>query len=38
MDHCHNLYHASVGMMMHLGYEGVTSPFSVGRATGNHPE
>lgn len=38
MDHCHNLQHASVGMMMHLGYEGVMTPFSVGRATANHPE
>jgi FtsP/CotA-like multicopper oxidase with cupredoxin domain len=38
MDHCHNLQHASVGMMVHLAYEGVTTPFAVGRATGNHPE
>jgi FtsP/CotA-like multicopper oxidase with cupredoxin domain len=38
MDHCHNLDHAAEGMTMHLGYEGVTTPFEVGRQTGNHPE
>jgi FtsP/CotA-like multicopper oxidase with cupredoxin domain len=38
MDHCHNLDHAANGMVMHLGYEGVYSPFEVGRATVNQPE
>lgn len=38
MDHCHNLAHAAVGMTMHLMYEGVTSPYTVGSATHNHPE
>ena len=38
MDHCHNLHHAATGMGMHLGYEGVTSPYRAGRATGNTPE
>ena len=38
MDHCHNLDHAAEGMTMHLGYEGVTTPFEVGRETGNRPE
>ncbi|MGG1519175.1 multicopper oxidase family protein [Paenibacillus oryzisoli] len=38
MDHCHNLQHASVGMSMHLMYEGVTTPYVMGSATGNHPE
>jgi FtsP/CotA-like multicopper oxidase with cupredoxin domain len=38
MDHCHNLDHAADGMVMHLAYEGVTSPFEVGPATPNHPE
>jgi len=38
MDHCHNLEHAAVGMSMHLAYEGVTTPFEIGRATVNHPE
>jgi FtsP/CotA-like multicopper oxidase with cupredoxin domain len=38
MDHCHNLDHAANGMVMHLAYEGVHSPFEVGRATVNQPE
>ncbi|RAV10805.1 multicopper oxidase family protein [Paenibacillus contaminans] len=38
MDHCHNLVHAASGMTMHLMYEGVTTPFAVGRETNNHPE
>ncbi|KRE58315.1 multicopper oxidase family protein [Paenibacillus sp. Soil750] len=38
MDHCHNLQHATVGMTMHLMYEGITTPYSVGSATSNHPE
>lgn len=38
MDHCHNLDHAAVGMTMHLSYEGVSSPFSIGRDTLNQPE
>ncbi len=38
MDHCHNLDHAAVGMTMHLGYEGVTTPYEAGEATGNTPE
>ncbi|MFF2481170.1 multicopper oxidase family protein [Paenibacillus sp. NPDC058071] len=38
MDHCHNLTHAAAGMSMHLMYEGVESPYEVGRATPNHPE
>ncbi|MBC6309293.1 multicopper oxidase domain-containing protein [Listeria sp. FSL L7-1582] len=28
MDHCHNLDHASNGMMMHLQYDNVYTPFS----------
>ncbi|GAB3150578.1 multicopper oxidase family protein [Microbispora hainanensis] len=27
MNHCHNLSHADLGMMLHLAYQGVTSPF-----------
>lgn len=27
MNHCHNLSHADMGMMLHLAYEGVTTPF-----------
>ncbi|MCZ8516807.1 multicopper oxidase family protein [Paenibacillus filicis] len=38
MDHCHNLSHASGGMTMHLMYEGVTSPYSIGSQTVNRPE
>ncbi|WP_223192680.1 multicopper oxidase family protein [Paenibacillus sedimenti] len=38
MDHCHNLTHAAAGMTMHLMYEGITTPFSVGSSTHNHPE
>lgn len=38
MDHCHNLVHAAAGMTMHLMYEGVTTPYSVGSGTNNHPE
>ncbi len=38
MSHCHNLEHAAQGMVLHLAYEGVDTPFAVGAATGNHPE
>jgi FtsP/CotA-like multicopper oxidase with cupredoxin domain len=38
MDHCHVLDHAAEGMMMHLVYEGVVTPFEAGEATGNRPE
>lgn len=38
MDHCHNLPHASAGLMTHLSYEGVTTPFLLGRESGNEPE
>jgi FtsP/CotA-like multicopper oxidase with cupredoxin domain len=36
MDHCHNLTHAAAGMMMHLTYRGVTTPFHMDH--GNRPE
>ncbi|WP_345507945.1 multicopper oxidase family protein [Microbacterium yannicii] len=38
MDHCHNLPHASEGLMTHLAYSGVTTPFRLGRDSGNDPE
>ncbi|MDQ4503188.1 multicopper oxidase family protein [Sinomonas sp. ASV322] len=38
MDHCHNLAHARDGMMFHLAYDGVTSPFGHGGAFANRPE
>lgn len=38
MDHCHNLDHAAHGMMMHLAYENVRTPYRAGPDTINHPE
>ena len=38
MDHCHNLRHAREGLVAHLAYVGVTSPFLIGGAAGNTPE
>jgi FtsP/CotA-like multicopper oxidase with cupredoxin domain len=38
MDHCHNLEHAAEGLMAHLAYAGVTTPYRMGSATGNEPE
>jgi FtsP/CotA-like multicopper oxidase with cupredoxin domain len=38
MDHCHNLKHASQGLVTHLMYEGVTTPYRLGSASGNEPE
>lgn len=38
MDHCHNLEHAALGMVTHLAYRGVTTPFSHGGAADNAPE
>lgn len=38
MDHCHNLEHAAAGMVMHLAYSGVSSPFELGGDHGNAPE
>ena len=38
MDHCHNLEHAAAGMVMHLAYTGVSSPFELGGEHGNAPE
>jgi FtsP/CotA-like multicopper oxidase with cupredoxin domain len=38
MDHCHNLPHASQGLMTHLMYEGVSTPYRVGGPTHNEPE
>jgi FtsP/CotA-like multicopper oxidase with cupredoxin domain len=38
MDHCHNLPHAVEGMVAHLVYEGVTTPFLVDGPAHNHPE
>jgi FtsP/CotA-like multicopper oxidase with cupredoxin domain len=38
MDHCHNLPHAAEGLVAHLMYEGVTTPYKVGGSTDNEPE
>ncbi|NUW33392.1 multicopper oxidase family protein [Nonomuraea sp. SMC257] len=38
MDHCHNLPHAAEGLVAHLMYEGVTTPFTVGGEAANEPE
>ena len=38
MDHCHNLKHAAQGMVTHLMYEGVTTPYRLGSDSGNEPE
>jgi FtsP/CotA-like multicopper oxidase with cupredoxin domain len=38
MDHCHNLKHAAQGMVTHLMYEGVSTPYKLGSDSGNEPE
>ena len=38
MDHCHNLRHAREGLVAHLAYLGVTSPFVLGGTAHNTPE
>jgi FtsP/CotA-like multicopper oxidase with cupredoxin domain len=38
MDHCHNLPHATEGLVAHLMYEGYTTPFKVGGRLDNQPE
>jgi FtsP/CotA-like multicopper oxidase with cupredoxin domain len=38
MDHCHNLKHAVQGLLAHLMYDGVTTPYRVGGAASNEPE
>lgn len=38
MDHCHNLEHAALGMVTHLAYRGISTPFDHGGPTDNAPE
>jgi FtsP/CotA-like multicopper oxidase with cupredoxin domain len=38
MDHCHNLPHAAEGLVAHLMYDGVTTPYVVGGDAANEPE
>jgi FtsP/CotA-like multicopper oxidase with cupredoxin domain len=37
-DHCHTLQHAVDGLITHLMYDGVTTPFTINGDAGNHPE
>ncbi|MGY0232087.1 multicopper oxidase family protein [Longispora urticae] len=38
-DHCHNLPHATQGLVGHLLYDGVSTPYRIGGGgTANHPE
>jgi FtsP/CotA-like multicopper oxidase with cupredoxin domain len=36
--HCHKLAHAADGLVGHLAYEGVSTPYLVGGPAGNEPE
>ena len=38
LDHCHHLKHAAQGMVAHLMYEGITTPYQIGGAAENRPE
>jgi FtsP/CotA-like multicopper oxidase with cupredoxin domain len=38
LDHCHHLKHAAQGMIAHLMYEGVSTPYRIGGTTNNRPE
>ena len=38
MDHCHDLSHAAEGLVAHLAYSGVYTPFRVGGDAKNEPE
>lgn len=38
MDHCHNLEHARDGMVAHLAYPGIDTPFRLGGDLHNEPE
>jgi FtsP/CotA-like multicopper oxidase with cupredoxin domain len=38
LDHCHQLKHASQGLLAHLMYAGVTTPYKLGDDSGNDPE
>jgi FtsP/CotA-like multicopper oxidase with cupredoxin domain len=37
-DHCHTLPHAVDGLVAHIMYEGVSTPFTINGAAGNQPE
>jgi FtsP/CotA-like multicopper oxidase with cupredoxin domain len=38
VDHCHNLDHAADGLIAHLAYTDVTTPYRVGGPADNRPE
>ncbi|MGZ5389523.1 MAG: multicopper oxidase domain-containing protein [Aeromicrobium sp.] len=38
MDHCHNLPHAAQGLVSHLMYSNVTTPYVIGGEARNEPE
>jgi FtsP/CotA-like multicopper oxidase with cupredoxin domain len=38
LDHCHHLKHAADGMVAHLMYEGVSTPYKIGGTADNRPE
>lgn len=38
MDHCHNLDHAALGMVLHIAYRGTSTSFEPGGEAGNAPE
>jgi FtsP/CotA-like multicopper oxidase with cupredoxin domain len=38
LDHCHHLRHAAQGMIAHLMYEGVSTPYRIGGTANNRPE
>jgi FtsP/CotA-like multicopper oxidase with cupredoxin domain len=35
VDHCHNLKHAADGLIAHLAYTDVTTPYRIGGPAGN---
>jgi FtsP/CotA-like multicopper oxidase with cupredoxin domain len=38
LDHCHNLPHAGEGLVAHITYVGVHTPYLIGGDAHNHPE
>ena len=38
LDHCHQLKHAQQGMVAHLMYEGISTPYRIGGTAKNQPE
>ena len=38
MDHCHNLEHTALGIVTHLAYRGITTPYDHGGPADDAPE